>query len=171
MSTIVLIQGSLNPTSRTSIVVDAFAKELRKRNIDHEIIDLRSLNMELCDGRTLKEYPQDLQDAYEKISQAKIIIFGMPVYCFSVSGPLKNFIDIVSKSMIDKIAAVLCNAGGARSYLAAGDLMKILSFESSMTTLQPIVKTNKTDFQDGEIITSKVHEKIQQLASKIEEVL
>ena len=46
------------------------------------------------DGRDLKDYNEDLQKAYKQIEEANGYVIGMPVYCYSVSGVLKNFLDI-----------------------------------------------------------------------------
>ena len=94
MAKILMIQGSLSKDSRTAILVRETAKELERRHLDCETLDLRNLELQFCDGRSLQEYNQDMQNAYKKLEQAEAFIFGMPVYCFSVSGPLKNFIDI-----------------------------------------------------------------------------
>jgi multimeric flavodoxin WrbA len=40
-----------------------------------------------------------LQDAYKRIEDAEAIIFGMPVYQYSMSGVLKNFVDICGGAM------------------------------------------------------------------------
>ena len=54
MSKLILIQGSLNPNSKTSIILDEVANILKEKNIDYETIDLRKLKLEFCDCRDLK---------------------------------------------------------------------------------------------------------------------
>ncbi len=173
MPKILLIQGSLSPTSKTALVVEETAAALKEKNVDCEIVDLRELKMEFCDGRPLKEYNQDVQDAYRKMEEADAYVFGMPVYCYSVSGALKNFIDIVSGAMETKpkYAGILCNMGGVSSFMACGDLIKILSFESHVLSVQPIPHSNANDFADGKLTSDKVRAKIRQMVDSLLRVL
>ena len=65
MSKIVIVQGSLNPESKTAIVVEETEKVLQSRNIEFETLDLRSLELQFCDGRSLADYNEDMQKRIE----------------------------------------------------------------------------------------------------------
>lgn len=160
MSSILLIQSSLSQDSKTAVVVKEAAKNLKQRGIPHEILDLRKIELEFCDGRSLSDYNDDLQEAFCKIETARALIFGMPVYCFSVSGVLKNFIDITAEAMENQVAGILCNAGGKGSYMSLGDLSKILAFESRVITVQPTVYTTYEDFKDGKLKSKAIKDRI-----------
>lgn len=162
---IVLLQGSLNPQSKTALVVEVVAAKLQESGIPYQIIDLRHLPMEFCDGRDIASYNAETQSAYQTIQAARAVIIGMPVYCYSVAGPLKNFLDITSQAFIGKYIGVLCNAGSPLSYLAAADLMKILSYESFAVPVQPTVLTSTSDFESGVLTSEKAKEKIETLIS------
>ncbi len=165
MSEVILIQGSLNKESRTALLVRHTEEELKRSGLKANTLDLRNIQMEFCDGRPLKDYHPEVQQAYKAIEQADAFIIGMPVYCYSVSGPLKNFIDITSGAMEKKIAGILCNAGGKQSYMASADLSNILAYESHVTTLQPIVYSSYEDFEDQVLTGEKVKSKIQELVN------
>jgi NAD(P)H-dependent FMN reductase len=167
MSHVVLIQGSLNKESRTAVLVKHTKEELQRAGLKVSVVDLRNIQMEFCDGRPLKEYHPEVQEAYQAIKQADGFIIGMPVYCFSVSGPLKNFIDITSGAMEKKVAGILCNAGGNRSYMASGDLSNILAYESHVTTVQPIVYSRHEDYDNQRLISNKVKSKIQEMVGHL----
>ncbi|OGI20724.1 MAG: hypothetical protein A3B68_09305 [Candidatus Melainabacteria bacterium RIFCSPHIGHO2_02_FULL_34_12] len=167
MSDIILIQGSLNKNSKTAIILDEVAKILSEKNINFETIDLRKIKMEFCDGRDLKEYNEDLRNSYETMKAAKAYIIGMPVYCYSVSGPLKNFLDITCGTMENKFAGIVCNAGGIMSYLASADLMKILSYEVQALSVQPTVYAWGSDFKDGKIVNLKVLGKANEMVERL----
>ncbi len=162
MPQVILIQGSLNKESRTAILVDHAAEAMKRADLEVGLLDLRNIQMEFCDGRSLKEYHPELQQAYQIMDQASAFVIGMPVYCYSVSGPLKNFIDITSGAMEKKIAGILCNAGGNQSYMASADLSKILAYESHVTTVQPIVYSCYDDYEDQTLTSNKVKYKIQE---------
>jgi len=164
MGKILIIQGSLNPKSKTAIVTREAEKILDGFDgIEFQTLDLRSFNMEFCDGRKLQEYNSDTQKAYEIVDKAGGLIIGMPVYCYSVSGPLKNFIDITSSAMEGKAAGIICTAGSSMSYLASADLAKILAYESHVLSIQPVVCSSYQDFNDSRLESQKVREKLNKM--------
>ncbi len=152
-------------------MVDYVAQELNHAGLTAKVLDLREIEMEFCDARPLKEYSQDLQNAYNEMEQVSAFVFGMPVYCFSVSGPLKNFIDITSGALEKKAAGILCNAGGNRSYLASGDLSKILAYESHVTTIQPVVYSSYEDFEDRKLTGEKVKSNAREMVENLTDYL
>jgi NAD(P)H-dependent FMN reductase len=167
MSQVVLIQGSLNKESRTSVLIQHAEEQFKNSGIKTSLIDLRNIQMEFCDGRPLKEYHPEVQRAYQIIEQADVFIIGMPVYCYSVSGPLKNFIDITSGAMEKKIAGILCSAGGRQSYMASADLINILAYESHVTTVQPIVYAHYEDYTDLILTSDRIKSKIRELVEHL----
>ena len=167
MPQVVLIQSSLNPDSNTATMVLAAAELLDAKQIGREIIDLRDLELQFCDSRKLSEYNSDLQNAYKTIEEAQALLFGMPVYCYSLSGALKNFIDITAGAMEKKLAGILCNAGGKASYMASADLEKILAFESHVTTIQPNVYTTYDDYANGKLVGEKSLQKLGDLIDNL----
>jgi len=168
MAKILMIQGSLSKDSRTAILVRETGQELERRQLENETLDLRDLDLQFCDGRSLQEYNEDMQNAFKKLEQAEAFIFGMPVYCFSVSGPLKNFIDITSGAMENKVAGILCNAGGNHSYMASAELSKILAYESHVTVVQPTVYSSYEDYNEEGLMGEKVKSKIKDMVSTLE---
>ena len=160
MSKIVIVQGSLSAESKTAIVVAETERLLRSRNIDFETLDLRSLELQFCDGRNREDYNADMQKAYRVLESADGFIFGMPVYCWSMSGVVKNLIDITAGALENKVAGILCNAGGDRSFMSSADLINVLYFESGVMTVHPIVYTSYGDFADGKLIAEKPLAKI-----------
>jgi NAD(P)H-dependent FMN reductase len=167
MSQVVLIQGSLNKESRTAVLIQHTEEELKRAGLETTLLDLRNIQMEFCDGRSLREYHPEMQQAYQTMEKAEAFVIGMPVYCYSVSGPLKNFIDITSGAMEKKIAGILCNAGGNRSYMASADLSNILAYESHVTTVQPIVYSSSEDFDDHKLTGDKVKSKIREMVDHL----
>jgi NAD(P)H-dependent FMN reductase len=168
MSKIVIIQGSLNPKSKTALVVAETEKVLQSRKLDFETLDLRTLNLQFCDGRNLEEYNEDMQKAYRLLESATGYIFAIPVYCWSMSGVVKNFIDITAGALEKKVAGILCNAGGNRSFMSSGDLINVLYYESGVMTVHPIVYTSYEDFKDGKLIAEKPLAKIPTMVDALE---
>lgn len=160
MKKIILISGSLRKESLSSILVQNTNEILQEKGFTTEIIDLQKEQIPFCDGRSLEEYPENIQNIHKRIENSDYTVFGMPVYCYSVSGPLKNFIDIFSSAFTDKYFGICSAAGSKLSYLATADLMKIMSYQSKSTGIQPIVMADKHDFQEGKIKNSEINERI-----------
>jgi len=161
---VLIIQSSLNPQSKTAVVVGETEKILNSLDeVDCQILDLRYFDMQFCDGRKLTDYNSDTQKAFEMINDADGFIIGMPVYCYSVSGPLKNLIDITSSAMEKKVAGILCTTGSPMSFLASSDLAKILAYESHVFSVQPVVCSSYEDFKDGKLKSRKVKEKLKNM--------
>ena len=171
MPQVVLLQGSLNKESRTAILIQHAEEELNNGGLKTEVIDLRNIQMDFCDGRPLKEYHPEMQQAYQTLEAADAFIIGMPVYCYSVSGPLKNFIDITSGAMENKIAGILSSAGGRQSYMATADLSNILAYESHVTTVQPIIYAHYEDYTDQTLASDRIKSKIKTLVSHLTQYL
>tara|TARA_Y100000588_G_C13793716_1_gene727792 strand:+ start:45 stop:569 length:525 start_codon:yes stop_codon:yes gene_type:complete len=164
MRKILIIQGSLNPQSKTAIVTEEAEKTLDGFDgIESQTLDIRFFNMQFCDGRKLQEYNSDTQKVYKMFYKADGLIIGMPVYCYSVSGPLKNFIDITSSAMEGKATGIICTTGSSISYLASADLAKILAYESHVLSIQPVVCSSYQDFNDSRLESQKVREKLNKM--------
>ena len=142
-------------------------EEWKRAGLEVSVLELRNLHMDFCDGRSLKEYHPDMQQAYRAIDEAQAFVMGMTVYCYSVSGPLKNFIDIISGAMEKKIAGILCNAGGKGSYMASADLSQILAFESHVTTVQPVVFSSYEDYEGQTLVSEKTNSKIREMVNNL----
>lgn len=163
-----IIQGSLNKDSKTALVVAETEKVLQSRQLDFETLDLRTLELQFCDGRSLADYNEDMQKAYRLLELAEAYIFAMPVYCWSMSGVVKNFIDITAGALENKVAGILCNAGGNRSFMSSADLINVLYYESAVMTVHPIVYTSDEDFEDGKLIAEKPLAKIPTMIDALE---
>lgn len=167
MKKISVIQSSLRKDSNTSIVARTFAEKCDAKWLHVHYIDLRDVKMDLCDARPLDEYSADIQKVYEIMQNSEAVIFGMPVYQYSMSGVLKNFIDICGWALQDTSVGVIVNAGGPNCYMASQDLFNALQFEYATSSIMPTPYTWSMDFKDGQIVNEKVISKLDELAEKI----
>lgn len=155
MKTIVVIKASLNQDSVSAQIADRAIVFLGKHtDIQVQTIDLRTLKMEFCDGRDLEEYNEDMRSAAEMLEKADGYLIAMPVYCYSFSGVLKNFLDITCEFMGKKPFGIMMAAGGTRSYLACQDLIKVLSFETEAfhVPCKPIQVTGAHEIEETKIV-------------------
>jgi len=75
MKKITLLQPSLRKDSLTAEILQYFRDMLLQNTVHEiEIVDLREIELEFCDGRDLKYYNRDIQDMYQKIKDSDILI-------------------------------------------------------------------------------------------------
>jgi NAD(P)H-dependent FMN reductase len=164
MKKIILISSSLSPDSLSRGLIKEQSRSLQSHGFQAEVVDLKEVVLPFCDGRALEDYPEEVQAIFSRIEKADGLVFGMPVYCYSLSGVLKNFIDLFAKSMWKKPFGICVSAGTKLSYLASGDLIKILSFESSAIFLSPTVLADHGDRLQTQNFSEKIQEKTNQLS-------
>jgi FAD reductase [NAD(P)H] len=85
MKKITVIQSSLREGSHTAIVCRAFAEKCDTLGIHVHYVDLKNVKMDFCDGRPLEQYSKQVQDVAGLMGDCDVIIFGMPVYQYSMS--------------------------------------------------------------------------------------
>lgn len=167
MKKITIIQSSLRQGSHTAIVCRAFAEKCDALGIHVHYIDLKDVKMDLCDARPLEKYSEDIQKVYKIMEESEAVVFGMPVYQYTMSGVLKNFIDIAWWAIAWKSVWVIVNSGGPNTYMASLDLFNALQLEYATTNIMPTPFTWSTDFKDGKIVNEKVMSKLDELAENI----
>ena len=101
------------------------------------------------------------------MEESQAVVFGMPVYQYSMSGVLKNFIDVCGKAVEGKPIGAIVNAGGPNCYLASQDLFNALQFEYTTTNIMPTPYSWSADFKDGKLVNEKVLSKLDELAGVI----
>lgn len=171
MADIIIVQASLSKNSNTEIVAKETKRILDEKKIDHEYVDLKDFDIEFCDGRTMDEYNEKMRELYKKLESAKGYILAYPIYNFSFSGVLKNFIDIFSYPMDSKYVGLINNSSGVRSWnQGTGELMKVLALHNRITVVQPTVHTSQQDFKAEKIDNEKVYEKLDSMIDKLVEV-
>lgn len=146
---ILLVQGSLSPQSKTAILVDAAASALRNRAIPYDILDLSTANLDFYNEA--RNYGKSTQAVIEKIKASEGFLFAVPVYGGSVSGGIKNLIDIVCDACSGKYAGIACYSAEGNSYLASVQWRAHLSAQAGLSVVQPILHTTAESFKQHSI--------------------
>lgn len=160
---VLLIQGSLSPYSKTAVLIHEAAACLKRKSIDHEVLDFRTLDIDIWDGRPIERYTPDTQKAYQMLKNADAYLFAVPVYAHSVSGAVKNIVDIAALALEKKPVGILCYADAAQSYSASLDFLHILSEKAHTRTLKPVVHTYPEDFKGDTVYTEGIYQLIEEL--------
>ena len=127
MVKIVGITGSLRQGSYSALALEEAANRAKALEAEVEILDLRDLKLPFCDGGD--EYPDypDVEILREKVKAADGLILATPEYHGSVSGVLKNALDLMSfEHLSGKITGLISVLGGQSNSNALNDLRVIV---------------------------------------------
>ena len=126
-------------------------------------LDLRAVNLPLCDGETAYGHP-DVAKCAKLITEARVIIAATPVYNYDVCAALKNLVELTGDSWEDKVVGFLCAAGGASSYMSVMSLAESLMLDFRCLIIPRFVYATRNDFSDAKVPTEEVKGRIARLA-------
>ena len=127
MVKIVGITGSLRPGSYSALALEQAVNRVKALGAEVEILDLRELKLPFCDGGD--EYPDypDVEILREKVKAADGLILATPEYHGSLSGVLKNALDLMSfEHLSGKVTGLISVLGGQSNSNALNDLRVIV---------------------------------------------
>ncbi len=110
---ILAVCGSLNANSTTKMALTLALKGAEEYGADTRMIALRDYKLVFYGEVDEKDYPPDVFRLREEIKESDGIIFGSPEYHGSLSGSLKNMLDLMSQEQLEgKIVGLVGVAGG-----------------------------------------------------------
>jgi NAD(P)H-dependent FMN reductase len=115
------ICGSMRGDSATAHAVHAALEGARNAGAEIDFIDIADAGLPFCDGRPDAEtYPPSVIEFKQKIRDAAGIILGTPEYHNSMTGALKNAIDLCGFTEFEhKMVGVIGVAGGAMGAISS----------------------------------------------------
>lgn len=169
MKEIVIIQPSLREGSYTDIICNLVAQLcLDKEDVNVTYIDLRERNLEFCDGREIEEHNKWLQDDYESIKYADLVILGFPLYHFSISWVLKNYLDIMRDALQDKKIDFLVSAIFEWGELAYEHVLEAFGKKYNVQKASEITPYILNDmFFDGQLVNIWARKQIQDFVNSL----
>ena len=109
------ICGSLRPGSYTRMAVSIALEGAKEVGVQTELIDLRDYNLIFCDGKEDESaYPRDVFRLREQVRQSQGIVLGTPEYHGSLSGVLKNALDLMGFDELEGKMIGLVGVSGGR---------------------------------------------------------
>lgn len=127
MVKIVGIIGSLRADSYSALAMQQATERVKALGAEVEIIDLREMKLPFCNGGS--DYPDytDVDVMRDKVKGADGLILATPEYHGSVSGVLKNALDLMSfEHLSGKVTGVISVLGGQSNSNALNDLRIIV---------------------------------------------
>lgn len=172
MVKIVGIAGSLRPGSYSQQALRVAAQRLKALGAEVEILDLRSLNLPFCNGND--EYPDypDVEKLRQAVRQADGIILATPEYHGSISGVLKNALDLMGfEEFSDKVTGFISVLGGQSNSNALNDLRTIMRWIHAWTIPEQVAigQAWKAFGEDGRLVDENLSKRMDAFAQSLVE--
>lgn len=161
-----VVSTSGNPDSNSRRMGQLAFAHLQKLNVDPAWLDIRELNLPLCDADTCYASP-GAQTLSKAVKAADGIIVSAPVYNYDVSAAAKNMIELSGSGWENKVAAFLCAAGGMSSYMSVMAYANSLMLDFRTIIIPRFVYATGSAFDGDEAKDAKIVERIQQVAEEL----
>lgn len=164
------IGGSLRPDSYSQMALSLAAQRVEALGAEVEILNLRTMQLPFCNGED--EYPgyPDVERLRNAVKQADGLILATPEYHGSVSGVLKNALDLMDFEQLDgKVTGLLSVLGGQSNSNALNDLRVIMRWVHAWVIPEQIAigQAWKAFGPDGKIIDEKLSQRFDQFAQSL----
>ena len=172
MVKIVGISGSLRAGSYSQQALKVAIDRVQALGADVEILDLRQLNLPFCDGS--KEYPDypDVAKLRQAVLEADGIILATPEYHGSISGVLKNALDLMGfAEFTDKVTGFISVLGGQSNSNALNDLRTIMRWVHAWTIPEQVAigQAWQAFDQAGQLVDANLAQRLDAFAHSLVE--
>jgi FMN reductase len=172
MVKIVGIAGSLRPDSHSQQAMRLVAQRLEALGAEVEILDLRELTLPFCHGGDdYSEYP-DVMRLRTAVKEADGLILSTPEYHGSVSGVLKNALDLMSFDQLsNKVTGLISVLGGQSNSNALNDLRVIMRWVHAWVIPEQVAigQAWKAFDNDGTLLDESLSKRFDQFAQSLVE--
>ncbi|MDN3016199.1 NAD(P)H-dependent oxidoreductase [Paenibacillus sp. BSR1-1] len=165
--------GSSASSKRTKALIEhaLSSARLEGNDIQTDIIDLSEVTLDFCDGRPFEDYTESTKKVLDKIKMADAYLFGSPMYRGSMTGALKNLIDLIPNDFIKGKAAGLVATGGSDHHYLGLDL----GFRTAMAFFQVHIIPgtlyhSRFTVEGGYIVEEKVREQAERFGRDLVEL-
>ncbi|MFB2923449.1 MULTISPECIES: NADPH-dependent FMN reductase [Aerosakkonema] len=172
MVKVVGIGGSLRPDSYSQQALRIAAQRVEALGAQMEILDLREMQLPFCNGE--EEYPDypDVERLRNTVKGADALILATPEYHGSLSGVLKNALDLMSfDELSNKVTGLISVLGGQSNSNALNDLRVILRWVHGWVIPEQIAigQAWKAFGPDGKLLDEKLSQRFDGFAQSLVE--
>ncbi len=170
MVKIVGIGGSLRADSYSQLALKVAAQRVEALGAEVEVLDLRQMNLPFCDGGDdYSAYP-DVEKLQKAVSGADGLILATPEYHGSVSGVLKNALDLMGfEELSGKVTGLISVLGGQPNSNALNDLRIIMRWVHGWVIPEQIAigQVWKAFSPEGKLLDEKLSQRFDQFAQSL----
>lgn len=172
MVKIVGIGGSLRTESSSYQALAVAIQRVQALGASTEILDLREMQLPFCVGGD--DYPgyPDVIRLRETVLEADGLILATPEYHGSLSGVLKNALDLMSFDQLSgKVTGLISVLGGQHNSNALNDLRLIMRWVHAWVIPEQIAigQSWKAFGEDGKLLDEKLSKRFDQFAESLVE--
>lgn len=162
---VLVIACSLSDQSRSAALAAVMGRELSRRGVTVEAVDLRQLDLPPCDAGAAYSHP-GVGKMRAAVGAADAILLAVPIYNYDVNAAAKNLVELTGKSWLGKVVGFLCAAGGRGSYMSVMGLANSLMLDFRCLILPRFVYATGVDFEEDGTAREVVHERIAEMADE-----
>jgi NAD(P)H-dependent FMN reductase len=168
---VVGIGGSLRSQSYSYIALECVLRLLRQNGCTTQLLDLRAMRLPFCNGNPHEPwaaFPSVLQ-MRAAVTHAHAIVLVTPEYHGSVSGVLKNALDLLSAEHFEgKVVGLMSVLGGPPNLNALNDLGTIMrACHAWVMPLQIAVGHVENTFDGDRILDAGLERRFQNFARRL----
>jgi FMN reductase len=161
-----VVSTSGNPESNSRTMGRAAFARLQEAKVDCAWLDLRDLDLPMCDADTCYAQPA-AQRLNAAIETADAILVATPVYNYDVSAAAKNMVELTGSSWEDKIVGFLCAAGGMNSYMSVMAFANSLMLDFRCVIIPRFVYATGDAFSGDKLKDQKVAQRIEEATTEL----
>ena len=161
-----VISTSGNPDSNSRRMGRAAYTHMQKKKVDCDWIDIREMDLPLCDADKCYEMPGS-KKLSATIEHADGILIAAPVYNYDVAAATKNMIELTGSAWEDKIVGFLCAAGGMTSYMSVMAYANSLMLDFRCVIIPRFVYATGDVFDGEKLADKKIGSRIEQVAAEL----
>jgi len=163
MVKLVGIAGSLREDSHSHQVLAIAARTAQDLGAEVTILDLRQMNLPFCNGNQGYEGYPDVDILRQTVKAADGLILATPEYHGSVSGVLKNALDLMSFDHLEgKVMGAISVLGGQANSNALNDLRTIARWVHAWVIPEQVAigQAWQAFNADGKLVDAKLAERL-----------
>ncbi|MGC1306331.1 MAG: NADPH-dependent FMN reductase [Phormidesmis sp.] len=172
MVKIVGIGGSLRTDSYSMQALHLAAERAKDLGAEVQILDLKEMNLPFCDGGSdYPDYP-DVEVMRKAVRESDALILATPEYHGSVSGVIKNALDLMSFEHLDgKVTGMISVLGGQPNSNALNDMRVIMRWVHGWVIPEQIAigQAWKAFDKEGNLVDEKLSERFDAFAKSLVE--
>jgi FMN reductase len=141
------ILGSTTPPGRLHRAVEG---AIERSSVEADLLDLGTLRLGFADGTPPPDLSDDTATTIASIAEAKALILATPIYRGSLTGSLKNLLDLTPVPALQgKVVGIVAMGASDHHFLGAErHLRDVLAFFGAIP-MPVAVYLNGGDFEDG----------------------
>jgi FMN reductase len=145
-----VVLGSTTPPGRMHRALDGAIERSAARGVAADLLDLGTLRLGFADGTPIEDLGDDTAATVAALESAPALVIATPVYRGSLTGSLKNLLDLTPVGALQgKVVGLVAMGASDHHFLGAErHLRDVLAFFGAVVAPVAVYLTNG-DFVDG----------------------